>query len=44
MEIGHDQGEPVADLFRQASLVDVQVVQDLAHHDRVVIGTVARTS
>lgn len=39
MEIGHDQGEPVAALFEQAGLREVQVVKDLGGNDRVVQGT-----
>jgi len=38
VEIGHDQGEAVAALFREAGLANVQVKQDLAGHDRVVQG------
>jgi len=37
-EIGYDQGEDVAGLMREAGLVDVQVEQDLAGQDRIVIG------
>ena len=37
-EIGYDQGDDVATLMREAGLVDVQVKQDLAGLDRVVIG------
>jgi release factor glutamine methyltransferase len=38
VEIGHDQGRAVADLFRRAGLVDVQVLPDLGGRDRVVLG------
>ncbi|MEC7946921.1 MAG: peptide chain release factor N(5)-glutamine methyltransferase [Myxococcota bacterium] len=38
VEIGHDQGPAVADLFRRAGLADVQVLPDLAGRDRVVLG------
>lgn len=38
VEIGHDQGPAVADLFRRAGLVDVQVLPDLGSRDRVVLG------
>lgn len=37
-EIGHDQGEAVSDLMREAGYKDVQVIKDLAGNDRVVIG------
>ena len=37
-EIGYDQGEDVAELMREAGLVDVMVKQDLAGLDRIVIG------
>ena len=37
-EIGHDQGESVSDLMREAGYKDVQVIKDLAGNDRVVIG------
>ena len=36
MEIGHDQGESVPDLCRQAGLGNVTVLKDLAGLDRVV--------
>ncbi len=38
VEIGHDQGEAVAELFRRAGLTEVRVVKDLAQNDRVVVG------
>ena len=38
VEIGYDQGEAVATLMREAGLADVQVKQDLAGLDRIVIG------
>lgn len=38
LEIGYDQGEAVSVLMKEAGFCDVQVVQDLAHHDRVVTG------
>ena len=37
-EIGHDQGESVSNLMRNAGYKDVRVVKDLAGNDRVVIG------
>lgn len=37
-EIGYDQGKAVSDMMRSAGFVDVQVIQDLAHNDRVVMG------
>jgi len=37
-EIGYDQGEAVADLMRQAGFTQVEVSQDLAGLDRVVMG------
>lgn len=37
-EIGHDQGEAVSSLMREAGYKDVRVVKDLAGNDRVVIG------
>lgn len=38
VEIGWDQGEAVAGLWRQAGLLEVSVSPDLAGHDRVVAG------
>lgn len=38
LEIGHDQGEAVAELMKNAGYLDVEVVKDLAHNDRVVKG------
>ncbi len=37
-EIGHDQGEAVSVLMKEAGYKDVQVIKDLAGNDRVVIG------
>lgn len=37
-EIGYDQGEAVSALMEEAGFRDVQVIKDLAHHDRVVTG------
>lgn len=37
-EIGHDQGETVPALMREAGYKDVRVIKDLAGNDRVVIG------
>ena len=37
-EIGHDQGESVSGLMKDAGFQDVQVVKDLVGNDRVVIG------
>lgn len=37
-EIGHDQGEDVSELMKQAGFNDVRVIKDLAGNDRVVTG------
>ena len=37
-EIGHDQGEAVSTLLKEAGFLEVRVVKDLAGHDRVVTG------
>ncbi|MBQ3558106.1 MAG: peptide chain release factor N(5)-glutamine methyltransferase [Agathobacter sp.] len=37
-EIGHDQGEAVSSLMKEAGYQHVRVVKDLAGNDRVVIG------
>ena len=37
-EIGYDQGEDVSKLLEKAGFRQVQVIQDLAGLDRVVIG------
>ena len=37
LEIGHRQGSAVADLLAGAGLVDVEIRQDLAGHDRIAI-------
>ena len=37
-EIGHDQGESVSALMKEAGLKDVTVIKDLAGNDRVVTG------
>lgn len=37
-EIGHDQGESVPALMRDAGFKDISVIKDLAGNDRVVIG------
>ena len=37
-EIGHDQGESVSGLMKEAGFQDVRVVKDLVGNDRVVIG------
>lgn len=37
-EIGYDQGSEVADLFKTAGFLDVEIVKDLAGNDRVVKG------
>ena len=37
-EIGHDQGESVPELMKEAGFKDIKVVKDLAGNDRVVIG------
>jgi release factor glutamine methyltransferase len=36
LEIGHDQGESVSALMREAGFKEVQVFRDLAGNDRVV--------
>ena len=41
VEIGHDQGSAVSELFRAAGAVDVEVRKDLGGNDRVVVGRVA---
>lgn len=38
VEIGHDQGEAVSAIFRDAGLQEVRVIQDLTGRDRVVQG------
>lgn len=38
-EIGHDQGDAVSGLLRDAGFYDVGIAKDLARHDRVVTGT-----
>lgn len=38
VEIGYDQGEAVSAMMREAGFLDVQVIKDLAHKDRVVSG------
>lgn len=38
LEIGCDQGVDVADMFQYAGYKNVQVIRDLAHNDRVVVG------
>jgi release factor glutamine methyltransferase len=40
VEIGHDQGEAVSALFREAGLHDVRITKDLGGRDRVVSGTI----
>ncbi len=37
-EIGYDQGEDVSSMMKDAGFLEVAVVKDLAHHDRVVLG------
>lgn len=37
-EIGCDQGQAVSELLREAGFKEVNVIKDLAHHDRVVSG------
>ena len=37
-EIGHDQGESVSELMKEAGYKDVKVIKDLAGNDRVVTG------
>ena len=38
VEIGHDQGAAVTELFRLAGAADLELRQDLGGHDRVVAG------
>lgn len=38
VEIGHDQGESVSELFKENNYTDVSVIKDLAGNDRVVKG------
>lgn len=38
MEVGHDQSQDVARLLGDHGLVDVQIVQDMAHRQRYVVG------
>lgn len=37
-EIGCDQGQAVSELLREAGFKEINVMKDLAHHDRVVSG------
>ena len=37
-EIGHDQGESVSELMKEAGYKDVRVIKDLAGNERVVTG------
>lgn len=37
-EIGHDQGESVPELMRDAGFERIEIIKDLAGHNRVVIG------
>lgn len=37
-EIGCEQGQAVSNMMIYAGFTDVKVIQDLAHHDRVVMG------
>ena len=41
-EIGYDQGKEVSDMLVKAGFSEVRVVQDLAHHDRVVAGRLVK--
>jgi len=38
LEIGADQGDAVAQLFRDAEFTDVEIRPDLAGHDRIALG------
>lgn len=38
VEIGFDQGDEVAEIFRRCGFINIEVMQDLAGLDRVVIG------
>lgn len=38
-EIGHDQGETVKEILIKNNFKDINIFQDLAGHDRVIIGT-----
>jgi release factor glutamine methyltransferase len=37
VEIGYDQGEAVSALLSAAGFLDIEIIQDLAGHDRVVV-------
>ena len=37
-EIGYDQGQAVMDLLNKHGFVDLELIKDLAHKDRVVLG------
>lgn len=38
-EIGEQQGKAVSNIMERHNFTDIQIIQDYAHHDRVVIGT-----
>ncbi len=38
-EIGEQQGKDVSNIMERHNFTDIQIIQDYAHHDRVVIGT-----
>lgn len=38
MEMGYDEGDRMKAVFRQCGYLDVKIVQDLAHLDRVILG------
>lgn len=38
VEIGHDQGKAVSELFRDRKFTDIEVIKDLSGNDRVVKG------
>ena len=43
-EIGEQQGEDVSGILRQHGFTGIRVIQDYAHHDRVVIGNVPEST
>ena len=40
LEIGYNQGKSVSSLMKERGFKDVEVIEDLASHDRVVIGRI----
>lgn len=41
-EIGHDQGEAVAEILKNNGFIDIRILKDLAGFDRVVKGTLKK--